>query len=83
MPFYNLTFHVRCYLEGGGNSIIPNKQKPQQWIGYRKQTFPLPGILQARILEKGSCPPLQDLPNTGIESMSLMCPVLAIQFPYQ
>ena len=35
------------------------------------------GILQARILEGLPCPPPGDLPNPGIEPVSLMSPALA------
>ena len=38
------------------------------------------GILQARILEWVACPPPGDLPNPGIEPMSLMAPALAGRF---
>ena len=35
------------------------------------------GILQARILESRPCLPLQDLPDSGVESTSLASPSLA------
>ena len=50
---------------------------------------PIPGILQARILEwqyssigrgKNTCPPPGDLPNPGIEPVSLMSPAWAGRF---
>ena len=39
------------------------------------------GILQARILEQVACLPPGDLPNPGIEPISLMSPALAEGFP--
>ena len=38
------------------------------------------GILQARILKWVACPPPEDLPDPGIESVSFMSPVLADGF---
>ena len=38
------------------------------------------GILQARILEWGACPPPGDLPDSGIEPASLLSPALAGEF---
>ena len=38
------------------------------------------GILQARILEWVTCPPPGDLPDLGIEAMSLVSPALAGRF---
>ena len=38
------------------------------------------GILQARILERVSCPPPGDLPDPGIEPASLMSPAVADGF---
>jgi len=38
------------------------------------------GILQARILEGLPCLPSGDLPNSGIEPLSLMSPALAGRF---
>ena len=38
------------------------------------------GILQARILECTACPPPRDLPDPGIEPMSLTSPALAGRF---
>ena len=35
------------------------------------------GILQAKILESVTCPPPGDLPDSGINPMSLMSPALA------
>ena len=35
------------------------------------------GILQARILDRLPCPSPEDLPDPGIEPISLMSPVLA------
>ena len=38
------------------------------------------GILQSRILEWVPCPPLGDLPDPGIEPISLKSPVLPAKF---
>ena len=43
--------------------------------------FSVHGILQARALERVTCPPLQDLPDQRIEpTSSLSCPTLASRF---
>ena len=41
---------------------------------------PVHGILQVRILERTACSPPGDLPNLGLEPVSVMSPALAGEF---
>ena len=55
-------------------SVVFNSATP--WTAARQAPLSM-GVLQTRVLEWVACPPPGNLPNPGIEPMSLASPALA------